>query len=316
MLVTARKRVLASSNPSIAREIIKQLEIKELNDSWEITAHLTDGPINILREKSKFTFYPTKNETSYEVEPSVSNKYQAELVISELFLNAGLSDSGLKSLDIEKFKTSKVAIRKYLLTCLLIFNGIAGVFTRTPLFFDFFFEAIAIIYICYSFFGGIKKLFKTQNFVFLIFLLLVGFFGSGSLDPIFQIYLGIQLLFLSLAKDKLSLGASFVFWILAVAHFSDYDFQTKSQGLGIFLVSLSVLLISAVPSANRKGKTRPLFLLLGLILLIFGQILFLELSSQGLIGLGSSILIAALLVLSGSRDSLSKIFMGTGLSLS
>ena len=316
LLATARKRVLNSSDPSIAREIIKHLEIRELEDSWEISAHLTNGSINILREKSKFTFYATKNETSYDVEPSVSNKYQAELVVNELFKKAGLSHADLDILDHESFKNSKTAIRKYLLTCLLILTGIADYFAKTPSLLGFLFTGISIVYICYSFFGSFMKSVKTLHAFFIVFLLFAGFFGSAGLEPIFQIYIGIQILFLTLVENKISFPASFVFWILAVLHFSDYEFQTKSQGLGLFLFSLSVLLLTAFPRFNRQGRSRPLFLLLGLFLFIVGQFLILELSPQGLVALVFSFLTASMLVLSGSRDTLSKIFIGTGLSLS
>jgi hypothetical protein len=316
LLVNARKRVLNSSDPLVAREIVKYLEIRELEDFWEISTRVADGAINILREKSNFTFYPTKNESSYGVEPSVSNKYQAELVVNELFQKAGLSHGEIEIADRESFQSLKAALRKYLLTCLLILIGIVGYFTKTRSLIELLMSGISIVYICYSFFGGMKETIKTLHAFFLFILLIAGFFGSAGLEPIFQIYIGIQILLLSLARNKISFAASFVFWILAVLHFSDYDFQSKSKGIGLFLFSLSILLLTAFPSLNRQGRSRPLSLILGLLLFIFGQILFLDLSPQGLVALVFSLLIASMLVLSGSRNSLSKIFIGTGLSLS
>jgi hypothetical protein len=320
ILATLRKYVLGTDNAQAASEIARNLRIEEQDKEWEVFSFLNNREIKTSIPKSNFKFYPTKNVSSYEIEPSAQNTLSAKLVVRNLFDIAGINNTNLTTSN-EKTKLNsrhlKMSIPILQVPILFIFTYFqwtgfisSGVFSVFRVFFG--------IFVFFSFISLRKFREKLLKYLalFLLFIF-TSYFAQISLEPAFALIFVSQLLVIDVIYQltkKSSINKIFLFLSTGTAlMFMLQDLmQLERNQVALILVLISIYFLNLSKYLGSRGKRRQTSLVLGLVLFMTGMIVLLSNSISNIYAFIFVIVVASLMLLKSRSDAAIKIFLGLG----
>ena len=105
LLSTLRRNNLHQGKPEKTKQLVKNLEILELDDDWVILSVVDTLEETVTISKTEFKFYPNKKLSSYSDDPTLLNKETANYIVRSLYeLFEILKDSSVPDLQKKLFK--------------------------------------------------------------------------------------------------------------------------------------------------------------------------------------------------------------------
>ncbi len=320
ILATLRKLVSQSEDLPSARELAKNLTVLENSESWEVATSLRSEKIVVMVPKTDFRFYPTKDLSSYEVEPSKQNAASAKSVIKALFEEAGISNSQFPVVSKSESKKKRFSSLK------LNILEIPTLFIVVLLLQLRFIPANAMIlakvlfgaYLFVSLIGKRKVQVEFRKFTIpLIAFGTLSYFAQISLEEnvqlIFVSYLILMKIFEYLFVLRIrtwyvsALSISAALWILQSA-----NQNINAKHIGICIIILSVFFLNFSKTLKIRSITRQVSLLSGIFSYLSGLILIFDFSVGGISGIFFIIAVALIKQLTSSGDSSTEIYLGVG----
>ena len=325
ILATLRKYVSQSEDLISARELAKNLTIVENSESWEISTSLQEKKISVTASKVDFKFYPTKDLSSYEVEPSKQNSASAKSVVKFLFKEAGIANlqfpensnsEGKKKEKFPVFDLNTIEMSMIFITALFLHLRIIPE-SVVPII-----RTILGVYLLVSLVGWRNIQSKVLKFA-------IPIISFGALSYFAKINLGsnIQLIFVSYFLLIVILNHFFTsricnwcFTLLTICatalilHTANPNI-TKGH-IGISLIVLSAYFLNLSKALKMRSRIRQVVLLSGILMYLVGLILIVDLSLGGICGVVFIISAALIKQLTSHGDSSTKIFLGVGLVIS
>jgi hypothetical protein len=320
ILATLRKNVLGTNNIQIASELARNLRIKELDKDWEITSFFQNREIKTSISKAEFKFYPTKNESSYEIEPSTQNTISAKSVVKNLFDSAGIDNPDLTS-STGKIETqmrgSKANFSNLQIPILFIFTS----FHWLDLISGDVFNLLRVFFGGFIFFS-LLSLKKSREYLakylltFLLFIFIT-YFAQIGINPLFALIFVLQLLVIdvmNLVYKKnshkslilfLSTSVSLTFMLQGLN-------ELERNQVAMSLVLLSTYFLNLSKFLGIKGKIRQSSLILGLFLFLIAMLLTFSLSPSYICAFIFVATVALFTILNSRSDAAVKIFLGLG----
>ena len=320
ILATLRKNVLGTTDIQIASELARNLRIKELDKDWEVTSFFQNREIKTSISKSEFKFYPTKNESSYEIEPSTQNTISAKLVVKDLFDSAGIDNPELTSSTAKvetqgrgskpNFSNLQIPIL-FIFTCFHWLDLIPGdVFNLLRVFFGGF------VFFSFLSFKKSREYLAKYLVTFLLFIFIT-YFAQIGIDPLYALIFVFQLLVIDVMNVifKKSSHKSIILFLstsVSLSFMLQGPNELERNQVAMSLVLLSTYFLNLSKFLSIKGKIRQSSLILGLFLFMIGMLVTFSISPSYICALIFVATVAVFTILNSRSDAAVKIFLGLG----
>ena len=320
ILVTLRKYVSQSEDVPSARELAKNLTIIEAENVWEITTLLNKEKISTTVPKENFRFYPTKDRSSYDIEPSQQNAASAKSVVQTLFNSAGIANSQFPvnnnvNIKSRKFLTDRIELFQVPIVFFL------SLITYLNLISDSISPSSRVIFGLYVFILFIGKRNIQKNFSKFIPLIIafgiLSYFSRINLGLDYQVIFTGQLLLVeilnrtrtnSIRRLYLFIISACALIILSVINSNNFP---RGQ-IGMIFISLSLFFLNSSKTLQTKSKFRQFCLIIGASFFGLGIVLMLSFSVNSIFAFMFIMLIAVIMQLTSSGQASTKIYLGVG----